>query len=127
MNKETISKKATLALTSMAAKIEGKPSSSPSEESIAAIDDVLSMTTGMSFFGNTTKSYVNPKDKASRAYCTIPVKYEFQDKDTRMRAETALRARCKVSCATLYPVILRECIKQVVDRVKTKFPVSLSG
>ena len=122
MNKETISKKATLALTSMAAKIEGKPSSSPSEESIAAIDDVLSMTTGMSFFGNTTKSYVNPKDKASRAYCTIPVKYEFQDKDTRMRAETALRARCKVSCATPYPVILRECIKQVVDRVKKKFP-----
>ena len=57
MNHETISKKATLALVSLAAKCEGKLSSAPSEESVAAIDDVLSMTTGMSFFGNATKSY----------------------------------------------------------------------
>ena len=122
MNQETISKKATLALTSMAAKAEGKLSSTPSDDAITAIDDVLSMTTGMSLFGNSTKSYVNPKDKESGAFCTIPVKYEFKDKDTRIRAETALRARCKVSCATPYPVILRECIRQVVDKVKKKFP-----
>ena len=122
MNKETISKKATLALTSMAAKNEGKLSSTPSEDAVAAIDDVLSMTTGMSFFGNTTKTYTNPRDKESGAYCTIPVKYEFKDKDTRIRAETALRSRCKVSCATPYPIILREYIKQVIDKVKQKFP-----
>ena len=122
MNQETISKKATLALASMAAKTEGKLSSTPSEESVAAIDDVLSMTTGMSLFGNSTKSYVNAKDSNSGAFCTIPVKYEFKDKDTRIRAETALRSRCKVSCATPYPVILRECIRQVVDKVKKKFP-----
>ena len=106
----------------MAAKTEGKLSSTPSEESVAAIDDVLSMTTGMSLFGNSTKSYVNAKDSNSGAFCTIPVKYEFKDKDTRIRAETALRSRCKVSCATPYPVILRECIRQVVDKVKKKFP-----
>ena len=122
MNKETISKKATLALTSMAAKTEGKFSSTPSEDSVAAIEDVLSMTTGMSLYGNTTKTYSNPKDKESGAFCTIPVKYEFKDKDTRMRAETVLRARCKVSCGTPYPMFLRECIKQVIDKVKNKFP-----
>ena len=120
MNHETISKKATLALVSMAAKCEGKLSSAPSEESVAAIDDVLSMTTGMSFFGNATKSYTNPKDSESGSYCTIPVKYEFKDKDTRIRAETALCSRCKVSCATPYPIILREYIKQVIDTVKGK-------
>ena len=76
----------------------------------------------MSFFGNTTKTYTNPRDKESGAYCTIPVKYEFKDKDTRIRAETALRSRCKVSCATPYPIILREYIKQVIDKVKQKFP-----
>ena len=122
MNHETISKKATLALTSMAAKLEGKFSSTPSDEAVTAIDDVLSMTTKMSLFGNSTKSYVNAKDKESGAFCTIPVKYEFQDKDTRIRAETCLRSVCKVSCATPYPVILRDCIKQVVDRVKSRFP-----
>ena len=106
MNQETISKKATLALTSMAAKNEGKLSSTPSDESIMAIDDVLSMTAGMSLFGNGTKSYKNPKDKESGSFCTLPVKYEFRDKDTRIRAETTLRSRCKVRCTTPYPVIL---------------------
>ena len=56
------------------------------------------------------------------SFCTIPVKYSFKDKDTRIQAETALRSSCKVSCSTPYPVILRECIKQVVNSVKAKFP-----
>ena len=122
MNQETISKKATLALTTMAAKIEGKTSSTPSEDAVLAIDDVLSVTTGMSFFGNTTKSYSNSRDKESGAFCTLPVKYEFKDKDTRIKAETTLRSLCKVSCTTPYPVILRESIKRVIDMVKKQFP-----
>ena len=122
MNQETISRKATLALTAMAAKTEGKLSSTPSQEAVTAIDDILSITTDMSFFGNTTKTYTNPKDKESGSFCTIPVKCEFKDKDTRIRAEAALRSRCKVSCTTPYPIILRECIKKVIDHVKADFP-----
>ena len=122
MNMETISKKATLALTAMAAQNEGKSTSTPSDEAVMAIDDVLSVTTGMSFFGNATKSYNNPRDKNSGAFCTLPVKYEFKDKDSRIRAETTLRARCKVSCTTPYPIILRECICRVVDKVKKDYP-----
>ena len=122
MNQETISKKATLALASMAVKNEGKSTSTPSEEAVAAIDDILSITTGMTIFGKTTKSYANKKDSSSGSFCTIPVKYSFKDKDTRIRAEAALRSSCKVSCSTPYPVILRECIKQVVNAVKEKYP-----
>ena len=122
MNLETISKKATFALTTMAAQKEGKSSSTPSDDAVMAIDDVLSVTTGMSFFGSSTKSYENPKDKNSGAFCTLPVKYEFKDKDTRIRAETTLRSRCKVSCTTPYPPILRECIRRVVEKVKNNYP-----
>ena len=92
MNQETISKKATLALTTMAAKTEGKFSSTPSQDAVTAIDDILSVTTGMSFFGNSTKTYKNPKDTESGSYCTLPVKYKFSDKDTRIKAETTLRS-----------------------------------
>ena len=122
MNQETTSKKATLALTTMAAKTEGKFSSTPSQDAVTAIDDILSVTTGMSFFGNSTKTYKNPKDTESGSYCTLPVKYEFSDKDTRIKAETTLRSLCKVSCTTPYPMILKECIKKVIDHVKTDFP-----
>ena len=122
MNPESIAKKATLALTSMAAVVEGKTHSIPSDDSVAAIDDVLSMSKGMKFYGNTTKTYRNPRDPKSGSYCTLPVRYDFKDKDTRLRAEGVLRSHCKVNCSTPYPVILRDCIKQVLNHVKTGYP-----
>jgi len=122
LNADTISKKATLALTSMAAKAEGKNGSMPSLDAVAAIDDVLSVTKGMNFFGKATKPYKNPKDPNTGKYYTIPVKYDFKDKDTRIRAETTLRERCKVNCSTPYPTILRECIRQTVNHFQGKYP-----
>jgi len=123
MNQQTISSKATTALTEMAATAEGKSGRIPSNEAVAAIDDVLSVATGMSFYGKSTKTYKNPRDKVnSGAFCTVPVKYTFKDKDTKIRAEIVLRETCKVNCSTPYPIILRETIRQVVNHVKSDFP-----
>jgi hypothetical protein len=114
LNSATISKKTTLALPSMAAKVENpdNPSIVPSRDTVAAIDDILSVTTGMTFYGSVTKTYRNPKDNTSGSYCTIPVRYDFRDRKTRMQAESILRSTCNVNCATPYPAVLRECIKQ---------------
>ena len=126
MNQNSISSKATAALTEMAASAEGKAGRIPSNESVAAIDDVLSVVSGMSFYGKATKTYRNPRDKTnSGAFCTVPVKYSFKDKDTRIRAEIVLRNTCKVNCSTPYPVILRETLRQVVNHVKKDFPENM--
>jgi hypothetical protein len=125
MSKETMNKKATLALAAMAAKKEKKNTSIPSEDAVAAIDDCLSATTGMDFFGSTTKTYRNPRDPNSAAFCTVPVKYEFKDKDDKARAEKILRDLCDVHCTTPYPVMVRECIKQIIEKVKLEFPENL--
>jgi len=122
MNKNSMSTKATVALTEMAAATEGKSSSIPSADAVASIDDVLSMVKGMTFFGKATKSYSNGKDPLSGSFCTVPVKYSFQNKDTRIRAETTLREKCKVNCSTPYPIILRETIRQSVAHIKAQFP-----
>jgi hypothetical protein len=122
MNQETMNKKATLALATMAARKEKNPTSIPSEEAIMAIEDLLSVTEGMVFFGTTTKSYQHPNDPDNGAYCTVPVKYEFKDKDAKVRAETILRDRCDVKCTTPYPTMVRECIKQIVSKVKADRP-----
>jgi hypothetical protein len=97
MNKQTISEKASLALTRMAADVEGKSRIVPSSDTIAALDDVTSL-------------------------CTVPVKYQFKDKEHKFYAEKKLRELCKVKCATPYPAIVRECIKQVVDCVRASHP-----
>ena len=122
MNQNTISTKATSALTAMAANKEGKSGVVPSEEAVTAIDDVLSMVKSMQFFGKSTKTYKNTRDPKSGSYCTIPVRYEFKDRDTRIRAETTLRKHCKVHCTTPYPTILRETIRQVINHVKQDYP-----
>ena len=122
MNHNTISTKATSALAAMAASTEGKQGVVPSDESVTAIDDVLSVVKSMQFFGKSTKTYKNSKDPKSGSFCTIPVRYDFKDKDTRIRAETILRKHCKVHCATPYPTILRETIRQVVNHVKSNYP-----
>ena len=90
MNKDTMSKKATLSLLAMAAKTEDKETSTHSDDTVAAIDDVLSMANGMQFFCNSTKTYRGKNDPESGSYCTVPVRYDFKDKDTRFRAEQVL-------------------------------------
>jgi hypothetical protein len=122
MNTETMRKRATLALTAMAAAKEKKNGPVPSPETIEALDDVLSLVNNMELYGDTTKTYRHPTDKNSGLFCTVPVRYDFQDKDTRIRAEAILRKSCGVQCATPYPPFVKECIRQLVQRVKRQFP-----
>jgi hypothetical protein len=128
MNKTTIAEQAALALTAMAAKTEGKSNSVPSSEAIAVIDHVTSLVTNMEFFGSNTKQYKGKEGKEDKegdkapTFCTVPVKYHFKDREQRVFAEKQLRQVCKVQCATPYPVVVRECIKQVIDHVRKFYP-----
>jgi hypothetical protein len=74
MNVETMSTRATLALAAMAAKSDNMVGSVPSEDSVATIDDILSLSTKIEFFGKKTKTYTNSKDDKSGSFCTIPIR-----------------------------------------------------
>ena len=121
LNPEKMATQATKALSAMAAKCEGRQGSIPSEEAVAAIDDAMGVAKSVKFFGKATKTCRKNKDGTGGQYYTIPVKYEFKDKDTRMGVEAILRDKCKAQCATPYPPILRECIKQTIELVKEDY------
>ncbi len=121
LNQDKMASQATLALTKMAAAKEGKVGL-PSEEAIAAIDDVTSVTKSMAFFGKSTKPCKGSKKTDNAAFYTVPVKYEFKDKETRVRAEQILRQTCAIQCSTPYPPILRECIRQTINEIKVDHP-----
>ena len=121
INKVTMGIKATSALTAMAAAAEERPASNPSSDTVAAIDDALSVAEKISFFGSSTKS-LSGNSKNSGAFCTIPVCYTFPSKDIRIKAEKVLRTRCKVNCSTPYPQALRGCIKTVLEDGKRARP-----
>jgi hypothetical protein len=76
----------------------------------------------MSFFGNATKPYNNSLDPDNGKFYTIPVRYEFKDRDTRARAEKILKSRCNVSCSTPYPPMLRECMRQTTNHFRVLNP-----
>jgi hypothetical protein len=112
----------TVALSEMAAAEEKKSGSIPSEDTASIIDDVLSVSEGIKFFGKKTQTYRKTGDDRSGSYCTIPVRYDFADKESRIYAETMLRDKCKVQCTTPYPTILRESIRQVMNHYKSVYP-----
>jgi hypothetical protein len=73
----------------------------------------------MELYGTKTQTY---KGKDSTGFCTVPVKYQFKDREQKAYAEKTLREVCKVKCTTPYPAIVRECIKQVVEHVRKSHP-----
>jgi len=122
MNPATMQKSAILALTAKAAKNEGGSTSTPCQETVDTLDDAISMAKKVSFYGKATKTYRNPKDANSGAYCTVPVRYDFQDKTHKIMVEDVLKEKCGISCTTPYPLILRECIKRSYNAVKASYP-----
>jgi hypothetical protein len=125
MNRDTLAQRTTLALTKMAANKECPGSTIPSEDTVAAIDDALSVTTGYEIYGAATKTYRHPTDANSGAYCTLPVRYDFESKDARVRAEKIFWDKCNVNCAVPYPTMMRETIKQVINKVRLEHPNNL--
>lgn len=122
VNKDSISTKVTVALTEMAAKAENSSTSIPSDDVVAQIDDILSVADGLTLFGKSTKSYQGRDKESNGAFCTMPVKLKYQNKDTKNYAEAVLRKVCKAHVSTPYHATLRETIRQVVEETKKISP-----
>jgi len=115
MNHNTMNRNFSLSLKAKAAAVDGNVNGEPKGDTVAQLDDILSMVKGMDYFGKTTKQ---AKDKE---YYTIPVKLAFKDKDTRITAEQNLKKLCKVSCTTPYHSTLRDFMRKVVEEGKVKY------
>jgi len=124
MNTSTISMKVTQDLAAKAALVEGKDTGRPSEEVVTMLDDAVSLVKGMEFYGKVTKPFVNKgktDDARNGKFCTLPVKLAFRDKETKQKAESLLRSKCKVQCTTPYPLNLRKAIRKAIEEEKGKF------
>jgi hypothetical protein len=78
MNKETLSKKVTMALGEKAFSGEHDNDIKDAKE---AIDDLLSCSK-LEFLGVTSKKFFNKKnvnDIRNDTFCTLPVRFEFKD------------------------------------------------
>jgi hypothetical protein len=125
MNTATISRHVTQDIVRKAAEIENKTDGRPGEETVALLDDTLSMVTGMDFFGKVTKPFNNKRDVndvKNGSFCTLPVKLNFKNKEAKARAETILRRHCGISGSTPYPQKLRKLIGKTLGEERAKNP-----
>jgi hypothetical protein len=73
------------------------------------IDDVLSCSK-LDFMGTSTRKFFNSKnvaDPRNNTMYTMPVKFEFADREVRFQSELSLRKICKLNCSVPYPKPVR--------------------
>ena len=119
MNKEAIARKVTMALNAKAQSGDHDYHIGDAEE---VIDDILSCSK-LEFLGSTTRKFFNKRDNndiRNNKMCTLPVRMDFKDRDTRIQAEISMRKICKVSCSTPYPRRLRAMLDSMVKEGKEK-------
>ena len=90
------------------------------------VDDALSCSQ-LEFLGSGTRKFYNNRKKdypRNGRMCTVPVRMDFKNKETKIQAETTLRSVCKVSCATPYPRRLRQLINGMIQNGKNSNPDS---
>jgi hypothetical protein len=125
MNTSTIARNVTQDVVKKAAKAEGKTDGRPREDTVAILDDTLSMVTGMDFLGKVTRPYQNKNnvnDPANGTFCTMPVKLNFKTKEAKAHAESVLRKNCGIRGSTPLPMKVRKLIGQTITAQKVKHP-----
>jgi hypothetical protein len=121
MNKDTLSRKVTLALNT---KVQAGEHDYDIKDTEEVLDDLLSCSK-LEFLGGSTKPFFNKRninDARNNTFCTVPVRLDFKDRESRIQAETNLRKICKVSCAVPYPKKLRAILDNLVTQGKKLAP-----
>jgi len=117
MNRQTLSSSVTKDIAAKAAQVDKQENGRPKEDTVAILDDTLSLMKGMDFFGRTTKPAKDKEGKLS-GFHTMPVSMQFRDKDSKVRAEQVLRQNCGIKCTTPYPHRLRDMMRKVLEEQK---------
>ena len=117
INKDTISKKVTVALHAKAASGEHDWNIKDAGE---MVDDILSCAQ-LEFLGSGTRKFHNNRNQAdprNNKMCTVPVRFDFKNKETRLQAEQTMRKICKVRPSVPYPKRLRAMLNETIKKGK---------
>jgi hypothetical protein len=93
-------------------------------EAVRVMDDVLSCVNDMEFVGASSKKFIskNENDERNNKFCTMPIRFKFDDRDTRIHFETCIKNHCGLRAAISLPKPIREEQTAFQKAVKTKYP-----
>jgi hypothetical protein len=102
------------------AKAEGKDPA----EAVRVMDDVLSCVNDMEFVGSSSKKFIsnNSNDERNNTFCTMPIRFKFDDRGTRIHFESSIKSLCGLRAAISLPWAIREEQRAFQRAVKCNYP-----
>jgi hypothetical protein len=93
-------------------------------ESIRVVNDALSCADNLEFIGQTTQRKINKRDPANPVtlpFCTMPVKLDFPDRNTRIHFEKTLRKHCGMKATISLPFQVRRYQALFLDALRDRY------
>jgi hypothetical protein len=94
-------------------------------ECIRIVNDALSCVDNMDFVGQSSERKIDKRDPANPItfpYCTMPVKLDFPDRNTRIHFERTLRKHCGMKASMSLPFQIRKYQGLFYKAMKARYP-----
>jgi hypothetical protein len=93
-------------------------------EAVRVMDDALSVVQDMDFIGASSKMFhgKSEEDMRNNTFATMPIKFRFEDRDSRIHFETTIRKHCALRASMSLPWQIRKEQAAFQRAVKTRYP-----
>jgi hypothetical protein len=94
-------------------------------EAVRIVDDALSCVQDMEFIGNQSQKYINrfnEADNRNNTFCTMPIKFRFENRNTRIHFETVVRSHCGLRSQMSLPKPIRQEQAAFLRALKARYP-----
>jgi hypothetical protein len=93
-------------------------------EVVRVVNDALSCADNVDFLGQTTSRKIDKRDPSkpvTMPYCTMPVRLDFPDRNTRIHFERTVRKHCNLKASISLPAPIRKYQGLFLQAVRDKY------
>ena len=90
-------------------------------EAVRIADDALSLVKDMTFLGQASKKVNNPR-KPDLDHMSMPIKLEFDDRNSRIHFERTMLDKCNIKASMSLPKPVRTALNKFHDNLKIRYP-----
>jgi hypothetical protein len=94
-------------------------------EAIRVVNDALSCADNVDFKGQTSAKRIDKRDPENpivSPFCSMPVKLDFPDRNTRIHFERTLRKHCNLKASISLPTTIRKYQALYLKSMRSHFP-----
>ncbi len=100
-------------------------SSGDANEAIQVFNDTISCANNLDFLGQTSAKRIDKQDTNNpilSSFCSMPVKLDFPDRNTRTHFQSTLRKHCNLKASIFLPAPIRKYQSLYLNAVRERHP-----